>query len=78
MQAEKEGKAEKYLAQGMKREIRLFSKKGREMGTSDLQIEKRKTGGQNAHFLKERQVKRKMFHLKKRKKEAGRMRKGTV
>ncbi len=54
---------QRNTAQGMKREIRLSSKKGGEMGTSDLQIEKRKTRGRNAHFLKVRQVKRKMFLL---------------
>lgn len=52
--AEKGGKAEKYLARGMKRDICLLSKKGRELGTSDLQIEERKNRRQNAHFLKEK------------------------
>lgn len=62
MQAEKGGKNRNKLAQGMKREICLSSKKGRETGRSDLQTEKRKNRGQNARFLKERQVRREMFH----------------
>lgn len=37
----KEGKTQKYLAQGMKRERRLLSKNGREMGMSDSPTEER-------------------------------------
>lgn len=37
----KEGKTEKYLAQGRKRESRLLSENGREMGVSDSPTEER-------------------------------------